>query len=40
MIGVFKIETEMVQGNGKFEVTGIGTGREARESLKTAQNYF
>jgi ATP-dependent Lon protease len=40
MIGVFKIETEMVSGSGKFEVTGIGTGREARESLKTAQNYF
>ena len=40
MIGVFKLETEMVSGNGKFEVTGIGSGREAKESLKTAQNYF
>jgi ATP-dependent Lon protease len=40
MIGIFKLETEMVDGNGKFEVTGIGSGREARESLKTAQNYF
>jgi ATP-dependent Lon protease len=40
MIGVFKLETEAVNGNGKFEVTGIGSGREARESLKTAQNYF
>ncbi len=40
MIGVFKLETEMVSGNGKYEVTGIGSGREVRESLKTAQNYF
>jgi ATP-dependent Lon protease len=40
MIGVFKLETEMVSGNGKFEVTGVGSGREAKESLKTAQNYF
>jgi ATP-dependent Lon protease len=29
-----------VSGSGKFEVTGIGTGREAKESLKTAQSYF
>ncbi|GHV32384.1 ATP-dependent Lon protease [Clostridia bacterium] len=40
MIGVFKLETEAVSGNGKFETTGIGSDREARESLKTAQNYF
>ncbi len=40
MIGVFKLETEMVDGNGKFEVTGVGSAREAKESLRTAQNYF
>ena len=40
MLGVYKLETEMVGGNGKFEVTGIGYDREARENLKTAQNYF
>lgn len=40
MIGVFKLETEMVNGNGKFEITGIGSDREAKESLRTAQNYF
>jgi ATP-dependent Lon protease len=40
MLGVFKIETEVVGGNGKFEVTGAGSDREAKESLKTAQNYF
>ncbi|MEA5002117.1 MAG: BREX system Lon protease-like protein BrxL, partial [Christensenella sp.] len=40
MIGIFKLETEMVNGNGRFEVTGIGSARDVRESLKTAQNYF
>jgi len=40
MLGLYKLETEMVGGNGKFEVTGIGYDREARENLKTAQNYF
>lgn len=40
MLGVYKLETEIVNGNGKFEVTGIGSAREVRESLKTAQNYF
>lgn len=40
MLGVFKIETEVVGGNGKFEVTGAGSGLNAKESLKTAQNYF
>lgn len=40
MLGVYKIETEVVGGNGKFEVTGVGYDREAKENLKTAQNYF
>ena len=40
MLGVYKLETELVGGNGKFEVTGIGYDREAKENLKTAQNYF
>ena len=40
MLGVYKLETEVVGGNGKFEVTGAGSDREAREKLKTAQNYF
>ncbi len=40
MLGVFKLETEVVGGNGKFEVTGAGSDREAKESLRTAQNYF
>lgn len=36
MLGVYKLETEMVGGNGKFEVTGAGSDRDARENLKTA----
>lgn len=40
MLGVYKLETEVVGGNGKFEVTGVGYDREAKENLKTAQNYF
>jgi ATP-dependent Lon protease len=40
MLGVYKLETEVVGGNGKFEVTGAGGDRDAKENLKTAQNYF
>lgn len=40
MIGVYKIETEVVNGSGKFEKTGLGTGREAKESIETAFRYF
>jgi len=40
MIGVFKIETEVVPGSGKFEKTGLGSNRDAKESINTAFNYF
>lgn len=40
MIGVFKLETEVVNGNGKFDTTGVGSGRDAKENVKIAQNYF
>lgn len=40
MIGVYKIETEVVAGTGKFEKTGIGWDREAKESIETAFRYF
>lgn len=40
MIGVFKLETEMVTGSGKFERTGIGSDREAKESIDTAYRYL
>ncbi len=40
MIGVYKIETEVVSGSGKFEKTGLGSKREVKESINTAFNYF
>jgi len=40
MIGVYKIETEVVPGSGKFDKTGLGSYREAKESIATAFNYF
>lgn len=40
MIGVFKIETEVVTGSGKFEKSGLGSNREAKESINTAFNFF
>lgn len=40
MIGVFKLETEMVTGSGKFEKTGIGSDREVKEAIETAYRYL
>ncbi len=40
MIGVFKIETQMTAGNGKFERTGIGSEREAKEAMDIAYRYL
>lgn len=40
MIGVYKIETEVVNGSGKFEKTGVGSDREAKESIETAFRFF
>lgn len=40
MIGVYKIENQVVSGSGKFEKSGVGSDREAKESLDTAFRYF
>lgn len=40
MLGVYKIETQMTAGNGKFERTGIGSEREAKEALDNAFRYL
>ena len=40
MIGVFRLESQMLPGNGKFERTGIGSDREAKESSNTAFNFL
>ncbi|NLZ37742.1 MAG: ATP-dependent Lon protease, partial [Clostridiales bacterium] len=40
MIGVFRLESQMLPGSGKFERTGIGSDRDARESTNTAFNFL
>jgi ATP-dependent Lon protease len=40
MIGVYKLENQVVSGTGKFEKSGVGTHRGAKESLDTAFRYF
>ena len=40
MIGVFRLESQMLPGNGKFERTGLGSEREAREATNTAFNFL
>lgn len=40
MLGVFRLESQMFQGNGKFEKTGIGSDRDAKESTNTAFNFL
>ena len=40
MIGVFRLESQMLPGNGKFDRTGLGSDRECREASNTAFNYL
>lgn len=40
MVGVYRLETQVLPGNGKFERTGIGTDRDAKEATNTAFNYL
>lgn len=40
MIGLFKLESQMMSGNGKFTANGIGSDRECREATQTAFNYL
>lgn len=40
MIGVFRLESQMLPGNGKFERTGLGNDRNSKESSNTAFNYL
>lgn len=40
MLGVFRLESQMLPGNGKFERTGIGSDRYAKESTNTAFNFL
>ena len=40
MIGVFRLESQMLPGNGKFERTGIGSDSKSKEAANTAFNYL
>lgn len=40
MIGVFRLESQMLPGNGKFEKTGLSSDRECKEATATAFNYL
>lgn len=40
MIGVFRLERQMLPGSGKFERTGLGSDRDCRESTNTAFNFL
>lgn len=39
-IGVYKFETEMMKGNGKFTPNGIGSKKDVNEAVKIAYQYF
>jgi ATP-dependent Lon protease len=40
MIGVFRLESQMLPGNGKFERTGLGADRDAKESTNAAFSFL
>ena len=40
MIGAFRLESQMLPGNGKFERTGLGSDTKCREATNTAFNYL
>ena len=40
MVGVYRLETQVLPGNGKFERTGLGTDRDAKEATNSAFNYL
>ena len=40
MIGVYRLESQMLPGNGKFERTGLSSDQKAKESTNTAFNFL
>ena len=40
MIGTYRLEAQVTNGGGKFDCTGIGTMRDAKESAVTAFRYL
>ncbi len=39
-VGVYKTELQVTSGNGKYDISGLGSSAKAKESIKTAINYF
>ena len=40
MIGVFRLESQILPGNGKFERTGLGSDGKCKEAANTAFNFL
>lgn len=40
MIGVFRLESQMLPGNGKFDRTGLGSDTKCKEAAMTAFNFL
>ncbi len=40
MIGVFRLESQMLPGNGKIERTGLGSDSKCKEAVNTAFNFL
>ena len=40
MVGVFRLEAQMLPGSGKFERTGLGSDRDCREAANTAFSFL
>lgn len=40
MIGAFRLESQMLPGNGKFERTGLGNDSKCKEATNTAFNFL
>lgn len=40
MLGVFRLESQMMPGNGKFERTGLGSESKCKEATNTAFNFL
>ena len=39
-VGVYRLETQILPGNGKFMPTGIGSDKEVKEAVQTAFNFL
>jgi len=40
MLGLYRLELQVVGGNGKLQISGVGSSSQSRESIKVAYDYF